>query len=166
VVQGARIAGASVVLAVDPNPNRRKLARQFGATSEVEAGATVAESAARVREVVGPRGADYAFECTAVPELGAAPLAMVRDGGVAIQVSGVEQEIAVDMRLFEWDKTYLNPLYGQCRPRVDFPRLFALYANGDLLLDEQVTRTYPLAQVADAFADMLAGRNAKGVLLP
>ena len=90
---------------------------------------------------------------------------MVRHGGTAIQVSGVEQEIAVDMRLFEWDKTYLNPLYGKCRPGVDFPRLLDLYERGLLLLDELVTRTYPLDDVATAFEDMLAGRNAKGVLV-
>jgi S-(hydroxymethyl)glutathione dehydrogenase / alcohol dehydrogenase len=101
-----------------------------------------------------------------VPELGAAPLAMVRNGGTAVQVSGIEQPITVDMRLFEWDKTYINPLYGQCQPSRDFPRLFELYAAGQLLLDELVTTTYPLEDAASAFRDLLAGTNAKGVLLP
>lgn len=168
VIQGARIAGAATIVAVDLNANRLELARRFGATHTVEAVpglSGVEPTNERVRAVVGARGADYAFECTAVPELGAAPLAFVRNGGVAIQVSGVEQEITVDMRLFEWDKTYLNPLYGKCRPGIDFPRLFDLYRRGELLLDEQVTRTYPLERVGDAFADMLAGRNAKGVLV-
>jgi Zn-dependent alcohol dehydrogenase len=69
------------------------------------------------------------------------------------------------MELFEWDKIYLNPLYGQCRPEEDLPRLFRLYKEGSLKLDEMITKTYPLDQVAQAFEDMLAGRNAKGVLL-
>ena len=71
----------------------------------------------------------------------------------------------VDMELFEWDKIYLNPLYGQCRPEEDFPRLFRLYKEGQLKLDEMITKTYPIDQVAQAFDDMLAGRNAKGVLV-
>ena len=83
-----------------------------------------------------------------------------------MQVSGIEQPITVDMRLFEWDKTYINPLYGQCQPARDFPRLFQLYADGQLLLDDLVTTTYPLEDAAQAFADLLAGRNAKGVLVP
>ena len=110
------------------------------------------------------RGADYAFECTAIPELGAAPLAMVRNAGMAVQVSGIEQEISIDMNLFEWDKVYINPLYGKCRPQIDFPRLIALYEKGSLLLEEMVTRTYPLDELEKAFEDMLAGRNAKGVI--
>jgi S-(hydroxymethyl)glutathione dehydrogenase / alcohol dehydrogenase len=69
------------------------------------------------------------------------------------------------MRLFEFDKTYVNPLYGQCRPSRDFPRLFALYENGTLLLDELVTRTYALDDVQLAFDDLLEGRNAKGVVM-
>jgi Zn-dependent alcohol dehydrogenase len=90
---------------------------------------------------------------------------MIRHGGMAVQVSGIEQTIEIDMRLFEFDKTYVNPLYGQCRPARDFPRIFDLYAKGDLLLDELITKTYPLDGAAQAFDDLLAGRNAKGVLL-
>ncbi|HYD09745.1 MAG TPA: zinc-binding dehydrogenase, partial [Acidimicrobiales bacterium] len=120
--------------------------------------------AAKVRERTGGRGADYAFEATAIPALGAAPLAMVRHGGTAVQVSGIEEPITIDMRLFEWDKTYINPLYGQCRPSRDFPRVFDHYRRGQLLLDELVTRTYALDDVAQAFDDLLAGRNAKGVI--
>lgn len=122
--------------------------------------------AAREVKALTIRGADYAFECTAVPSLAAAPLAMVRHGGTAVGVSGIEEFVRFDMQLFEWDKFYINPLYGQCRPQKDFPLLLSLYAEGRLLLDEMVTRTYPLERLGDAFEDMKAGRNAKGVLLP
>jgi S-(hydroxymethyl)glutathione dehydrogenase/alcohol dehydrogenase len=100
-----------------------------------------------------------------VPELGSAPLAMVRNGGTAVGVSGIEQAISFDMELFEWDKLYINPLYGQCRPSVDLPALLRLYAQGRLLLDEMVTRTYRLEELGKAFEDMHRGVNAKGVLL-
>ena len=82
-----------------------------------------------------------------------------------MQVSGIEQPITIDMRLFEWDKTYINPLYGQCRPARDFPRIFDLYASGALLLDELVTTTYPLQDAPKAFEDLLAGNGGKGVLV-
>ena len=77
----------------------------------------------------------------------------------------VEEEIVVDMRLFEWDKTYLNPRYGMCRPQVDFPAILSLFQQGRLKIVELVTRTYALSEVQQAFDDMLAGVNAKGVLL-
>ena len=115
--------------------------------------------------MLGGRGADYAFECTAIPQLGAAPLAMVRNAGMAIQVSGIEQEINIDMNLFEWDKIYINPLYGKCRPQTDFPRILSLYDSGEMMLEEMITRTYPLHDLDKAFDDLLQGKNAKGAIV-
>ena len=91
---------------------------------------------------------------------------MVRNVGMAVGVSGIEQIVGVDMELFEWDKRYINPLYGQCRPFVDFPILLSLYKRRELKLDEMVTRTYPLSGLAQAFEHMRQGLNAKGVLIP
>jgi S-(hydroxymethyl)glutathione dehydrogenase/alcohol dehydrogenase len=167
VIQGARIAGAGLIVAVDVVPARLEMARAFGATHVLLAERSdvgLRDAAAKVRAMTG-RGADHAFECTSVPALCAAPLAFVRNGGTAVQVSGTEQPVTVDMELFEWDKVYLNPLYGKCRPKEDFPRLLRWYRDGALRLGEMVTRTYPLADAATAFEDMLAGRNAKGVLV-
>ena len=167
VIQGCRVSGAGMIIAVDPKPERLEMATRFGATHCISPDAndaSLAGVAEQVKELTGGRGADYAFECTAIPALGAAPLRMVRHGGTAVAVSGIEQEITIDMNLFEWDKTYINPLYGQCRPARDFPRIFTLYQRGELLLDELVTRTYALDDIGQAFDDLLAGRNAKGVL--
>jgi S-(hydroxymethyl)glutathione dehydrogenase/alcohol dehydrogenase len=157
-----------MIIAVDLNANRLALARQFGATHTIQSQKEdegLLRAAEEVRALTG-RGADYAFECTAVPVLGASPLAMVRNGGTAVAVSGVEEVVPVDLQLFEWDKRYINPLYGQCRPFVDFPVLLSLYRQRRLKLDEMVTRTYPLSALGEAFADMRRGVNAKGVLLP
>ena len=168
VIQGARIAGAGKIIAIDVNPVRLEMALEYGATHSIladKADTGLLQAAQVVKTMTQGRGADYAFECTAIPELGAAPLAMVRNAGTAVQVSGIEQEIVIDMNLFEWDKVYINPLYGKCRPQIDFPILQALYAKGDLLLDEMVTRTYPLEELAQAFADMHGGKNAKGVIV-
>jgi S-(hydroxymethyl)glutathione dehydrogenase/alcohol dehydrogenase len=168
VIQGARIAKAGRIIGIDVNPNRLRMARRFGATHTVLADRKdtgLLQAAAKVKRLCAGRGADYAFECTSVPALCAAPLSFVRNGGMAVQVSGTEEPVTVNFELFEWDKIYVNPLYGRCRPQIDLPALFRHYAKGDLRLDEMVTRTYSIERVKDAVEDMLAGRNAKGVLL-
>jgi len=168
VIQGCRISGAGMIIAVDINEQRLEMATQFGATHTIKAtrdDTGLMKAASQVKTLTNGRGADYSFECTAIPALGAAPLAMIRNAGIAVQVSGIEEEITIDMNLFEWDKIYINPLYGKCRPQIDFPKLIELYEKGDLMLEEMITRTYSLDQLQDAFDDMLAGRNAKGVIL-
>ena len=168
VIQGAKISGAAKIIAIDINAERLKLALQFGATHTILASkedTLLSQAAEQVKTMCNGRGADYAFECTAIPRLGAAPLAMVRNAGTAVQVSGIEEEITIDMSLFEWDKIYINPLYGKARPQIDFPQIIELYQSGKLMLDEMVTRTYPLENLSEAFADMLAGKNAKGVIV-
>lgn len=167
VVQAARISGAEKIIVVDINADKLAMAQQFGATHIILADKNdkgLMEAAEKVKKMTDGRGADYAFECTAIPALGAAPLAMVRNAGTAVQVSGIEQEITIDMNLFEWDKIYINPLYGKCNPAIDFPKLIRLYAKGDLLLDELITTTYSLEQLQQGLDDMLAGKNAKGVI--
>ena len=165
-VQGARIAGASRVVAVDVAETKLGWARDFGATETVLAArgdSGLRRAAADIVERTGG-GADYAFECTGVPALAFAPLAMVRHGGTAVQVSGVDESFEADGLLLKWDKVYIQPKYGGCRPAIDFPRMLRLYADGELRLDELVTRVYGLDEVEAAFGDMLAGRLAKGVV--
>ena len=141
---------------------------EFGATETLLADRNdqgLLHAASEIRNRNGGRGADYAFECTAIPALGPAPLSMIRNGGTAIGVSGIEDVVPVDMELFEWDKIYINPLYGGCRPQRDFPLLMDLYLRQQLRLDAMVTRRYPLDSLEQAFRDMHAGINAKGVLI-
>lgn len=168
VIQGAKISNAEKIIAIDINLNRLELAKEFGATHTILADKNdkgLLQAAKEVKKLTDSRGADYAFECTAVPELGAAPLAMIRNAGTAVQVSGIEQEITVDMNLFEWDKIYINPLYGGCNPEKDFPKIIEHYKSGELKLEEMITRTYSLDQLEQAFEDMLSGKNAKGVIV-
>jgi len=167
VIQASRISGAQKIIAVDINPGRLEMAATYGATHLLLADKKdigLLQMASKVKEMTQGRGADYAFECTAVPALGAAPLAMIRHGGMAVQVSGIEQEIKFDMNLFEWDKIYINPLYGKTKPQIDFPVLQQLYHSGILKLDEMITSTYPLEKLGEAFHDMHTGKNAKGVI--
>jgi S-(hydroxymethyl)glutathione dehydrogenase / alcohol dehydrogenase len=143
------------------------MAKKMGATDFIHADKDdkgLINAAGKVKELLNGRGADYAFECTAIAALGAAPLAMIRNAGTAVQVSGIEEEISIDMNLFEWDKKYINPLYGKCKPQIDFPAIINYYEKQQLLLEELVTRTYCLSQLAEAFDDLLQGKNAKGVI--
>ncbi|MEP6594559.1 MAG: alcohol dehydrogenase catalytic domain-containing protein [Ginsengibacter sp.] len=168
VIQGAKISGASKIIAIDINLNRLQMAKEYGATHTLiadEKDSCLLKASKQVKELTSGRGADYAFECTANAALVAAPLAMVRNAGIAVQVSGCESEVKIDMNLFEWDKVYINPLYGKCRPEIDMHILQELYHKGDLILDKMVTRTYRLEELAQAFEDMHHGRNAKGVII-
>ncbi|MEM6317597.1 MAG: Zn-dependent alcohol dehydrogenase [Bacteroidota bacterium] len=168
VINACAIAGAARIIGVDINPNKLTLAQQFGATEVILADKSdtgLNQVAQKVKQLLGGRGADYAFECTAIPALGAAPLAMIRNAGTAVQVSGIEEEISIDMRLFEWDKIYINPLYGKCRPQIDFPKLMQLYRKGVLKLDQMITKEYSLDELSNAFEDLLSGKNAKGVVV-
>jgi S-(hydroxymethyl)glutathione dehydrogenase/alcohol dehydrogenase len=167
VIQGARLSKAARIIAVDRRESSLETAMRFGATDRVMAqpdDRDLAQVARRVRELTGGRGADYAFEATSVPHLAFTPLRMIRDGGMALQVSGINDAVSVEMPWFMWNKTYVTPLYGGCVPGRDFPRLFNHYRRGELLLDELVTRQYPLADLGQALDDMMEGRNAKGVI--
>jgi S-(hydroxymethyl)glutathione dehydrogenase / alcohol dehydrogenase len=93
VVQAARIAGAGLILAVDVNPVKLDFARRFGATHAIladRADAGLLAASQQATQINGGSGVDYAFECTSVPALAAAPLAFVRNGGTAVAISGCE----------------------------------------------------------------------------
>jgi Zn-dependent alcohol dehydrogenase len=168
VIQGIKVSKAAKIIAVDINEERLEMAKSFGATHTILADKDdkgLLRAAEKVKGMTDGRGADYAFECTAIPALGAAPLAMIRNAGTAVQVSGIEEEVLIDMSLFEWDKKYINPLYGKCNPQKDFPIIINHYKNGEIKLDEMITRQYPIEDLQQAFDDMLSGRNAKGVIV-
>ncbi len=168
VIQGARLCRAARIIAIDVRESGLAQARRFGATDTV-----LADPADRdfsgisnaVKDLTSGRGADYAFEATSVPALAFAPLRLVRDGGMALQVSGINDPVTVPMPWFMWNKTYVTPLYGGCVPGRDFPKIFEHYRRGEVKLDELVTRTYRLENLAAAIDDMMAGRNAKGVIV-
>lgn len=168
VIQGARIAKAGAIIALDLHQESLDRARSFGATHCLQTSIKdeqLAEASEKVKALTSGRGVDYVFEATAAPRLAAAPLRMVRNGGMALQLSGINDPVTIEMPLFMWNKTYVTPLYGGCVPDRDFPRIFDGYLRGELLLDQLVTRVYNLNELGEAFEDMLAGRLAKGVVV-
>ncbi len=167
IIQGAKIAGAQKIIAVELSDKRLELAKQFGATHVIKSSDRDKKMESVKEQVwkITSHGADYAFECTGIPTLGDAPLRLIRNAGMAVQVSGIEEEITIDMNLFEWDKIYVNPLYGKCNPDEDFPKIIEYYEEKKLKLDELISKKYFPEQLDEAFDDMLNGRIAKGVIV-
>ena len=167
VIQGARLAGARRIVAIDRVPARLRRARELGATDTLAPQADDAAHArlvAEVRALSDGRGVDHAFEATGVPALALLPLKLARHGGNALQVSGAHGPAALELTELFWNKRYLAPLYGDCVPTRDFPRLFAWIARGELELASLVSHRYPLDGLQQAFDDMLAGRSIKGIV--
>lgn len=165
VVQGAALAAASVIVAVDTVPMKLDMAQALGATHTVDAGR--ADPVAQIRDITGG-GADYAFEVIGSPPVIRQAFESLRPGGtvVAVGVPPKDAEITVPaMQLFK-DRGLLGSFYASGRPRVDFHWLIDLYLDGRLKLDELITRYRPLEEVNEAFDDMNSGAAARTVLLP
>jgi S-(hydroxymethyl)glutathione dehydrogenase/alcohol dehydrogenase len=158
VLQGARIAGASAVLAVDTNPAKEAVARQFGATHFLG-------SADGVRDIL-PTGADHVFECVGSAALVRRAIELLDRRGQAILLgmpAPTAEASFLPASMF-LDKSVLGCRYGSSRPQHDIALYADLYRRGGLLLDELVTATYPVEDFAKAAEDARQGRVARGVL--
>jgi S-(hydroxymethyl)glutathione dehydrogenase / alcohol dehydrogenase len=160
IVQGARIAGASRIIGVDPVASRREQAVAFGVTDAVE-------TADAVLDLTGGIGVDNAFEAVGRAALGQACLAATRNGGTTtlVGVAPLDQQVHVDHTLFAMtEKRLLGCLLGSSNPPVDIPKLLALWRDGRLDLEGMITARRPLDQINEAFADMKAGVGLRTVL--
>jgi S-(hydroxymethyl)glutathione dehydrogenase/alcohol dehydrogenase len=167
VIQGARISGARTIIAIDRVQARLERARELGATHLLLAAdddPQHAQLVAAVRALTEGRGVDHAFEATGTAALALLPLQLARNGGDALQVSGAHGTAAFELPQLFWNKRYMAPLYGDCVPDRDFPRLFGWIARGELELASLISHRYPMEALGRAFDDMLAGRSMKGVL--
>jgi S-(hydroxymethyl)glutathione dehydrogenase/alcohol dehydrogenase len=164
VIQGARIAGADRIIAIDTLESKLEMARQFGATDVL---LSRDDPTKALKKMTGG-GPDYAFECVGNGELAAAAYKAIRRGGLAVVVGVAKPTDSTSVRTmtlpFE-EKTLTGSYFGSCVPRIDFPRMLALYLSGKLKLDELITRRYSIDQAPEAFADLESGRNARGVIV-
>lgn len=166
-IQGARIAGARYVVAVDPVAYKRERAVDFGATH-------VAESADAAWNVVSSltRGqlADACIIATDVAEGSyiAPALALVGKGGrVVVTAIGHPEDEMLSGSLLEltlYEKQIRGSLYGSSNAQHDVPRLLELYNNGLLKIDELITREYRLEDINQGYDDMREGRNIRGLI--
>lgn len=166
VVQACVIAGAAMVVAVDPSESKLELARRFGATHTVNP--TGESNVVRALRKLTGGGADYAFECVGRGEIVAHAYGSLGKGGTAVVVGVAppkDQTSIGTATLVFAEKTLTGSYFGSARPRQDFPRLLALHQSGRLLLDELITTRYPIEEAPRAFADLAEGKNARGMIV-
>jgi S-(hydroxymethyl)glutathione dehydrogenase/alcohol dehydrogenase len=165
VIQGARIAGASRIIAVDPVELKRKAAEQQGATDLVDP--ADGDPVAQVQALTGGRGADYAFEVIGLPDTIVQAYATARRGGTVIVVGAPRTESQVTLSgfgLFYEEKRILGCVYGSAQVRKDFPRFVDLVETGRLDIADMISRTIGLDDVNDAFRAMQAGEVIRSVI--
>jgi NDMA-dependent alcohol dehydrogenase len=166
-VQGSAHAGAARVIAVDPVEFKRKTALGLGATDVF---ASIGEATELAKELTEWQGADNAIVAvglTRSEHVGQAFSAISKGGTVAVTGISSLSETGAPVNLFElsmYQKRIQGVLYGGMSPNVAIPRLVRMYRAGRLKLTEMITRTYPLSEINEAYDDMHAGRNIRGVI--
>ena len=165
-IQGAAIAGAERILAIDTMQSKLDMARKFGATDTLLA--KPGEDATKEIKKLTGGGPDYAFECVGSGALAELACKAIRRGGKAVIVGVARPTDSASLKpmgmVFE-EKTLQGSYFGSCVPRVDFPRMLQLYMAGKLKLDELITRRYKVEEAPQAFADLEGGKNARGVIV-
>lgn len=166
VIQGAAIAGAERIIAVDVTRRKLELATLFGATDVIDASAQ--DPVAVIRDLTDGRGVDDAFEAIGRKESIEQAYAATRKGGTCVVIGIGSRKESVSLNVFfipVMEKRLVGCWYGSANVHRDALRLLSLYRAGKLKLDELLTQTYPLQEVNQAFADMTAGLNARGLIV-
>jgi len=163
-VQGAAIAGASRIIAVDLNETKLKMAEQFGATDLVDAGA--GDPIAQVQALTGG-GVEYSFEAIGLKQTAEQAFAMLRPGGTATVIGMIPFGVSIELNGFEFlmEKKIQGSNMGSNRFRVDMPRYVDMYLDGRLKLDELVSARIGLDDVNDGFEAMKRGDIARSVIV-
>ena len=165
-IQGARLAGAATIIAVDLSPTKLDWARRMGATAVVNA--STENVVERVRELSGGHGVDHCLDVVARPETLRSALECCDNSGTVVLV-GVpprDAELSLPMSIF-WNERLgiKTSWYGNCLGSRDFQLLADWYRNGSLHLDEMVSRRIHLDEVEEAFAVMTRGEELRAVVV-
>lgn len=165
IVMGAKLAGASRIIAVDRSEAKGDIALEFGATDFVMAGPGTIQA---IRDLTERRGADYVFEAIGLPAVQEQCLDVVRPGGTVVLVGLAPMGSSTNLPgaiLTRQEKTVTGSYYGTTNTARDFPLYADLYLKGKLDLDRLISKTYSLDQINEAYADMLSGETARGVIV-
>ncbi len=164
-VQGARLAGAGPIIAVDPSVEKADLARRLGATDVLEPEADIAR---RIRALTGGRGVDHAIECVGRADTIRMAWSVTRRGGQATVVGLGARTDMLSFNALEvahFARTLRGSMYGNADPAVDVPVLLEHVRGGRLDLGALVTSRITLDDVEPAFAEMSAGRGARSLII-
>lgn len=157
IIQGARLAGASAIVAIDLNEDRLKAARTYGATHVINGGE--GDTVEELHRLLGD-GVDYAFEAVGSARTAQTALALVRPTGTAclVGIAPAGSEISVPAHdFFFLEKRLIGSYMGSGQAREDIAQFARLYQQGRLLLDEMVTRVIPFAEINEGFEAMKSG---------
>jgi S-(hydroxymethyl)glutathione dehydrogenase/alcohol dehydrogenase len=167
-VQGAAMAGASHVIAIDPVEFKREQAQVFGATHSAP---SIEEAVALVTDLTWGVMADKVISTMGVGDghLVDSILTLCAKGGRTVwtNVAGIN-DTEVTLNLFNLtllEKQLVGSIFGSANPRRDIPRLLRLYQEGKLKLDELITATYPLRDINVGYQDMRDGKNVRGMVM-
>jgi S-(hydroxymethyl)glutathione dehydrogenase / alcohol dehydrogenase len=166
VIQGAKIAGAGEIIAIDMFDSKLEMARQFGATQTVKAGED--DAASVITAATGGRLADVTFEVIGLKDTIMQALGLTRQGGETVLVGvprmDVVLEIPAALEFLYLDKTIKGCWYGSSNVNEDAPKLLDLYQDGKLKLDELISREIGVDEVNEAFDAMQSGEVARSVI--
>jgi NDMA-dependent alcohol dehydrogenase len=167
-IQGAKLAGAKRIVAIDPVEFKREKAMEFGATHTA---ASMADALPLIQEATLGRMADKVVMTMGVGSgavLAEALALTAKRGRVVVTNIHPAMEMSANVSLLDltlMEKQVVGSLFGSGNPRADIPKLLGLYRAGQLDLDGLVTRTYDLDGVNDGYDDMRSGKNIRGVML-
>ena len=165
-IQGAALAGATPIVAVDIVAQKLPVARSFGATHAVDG--RHGDVRGLVRELTGGRGADYVFVTVGSPAAVSQALTLVRRGGTVVLVGMPAAGATAPIPIGDFAGSGLRLLgsnMGSTRLGVDVPRLVARYQEGRLNLDELITARYPLERINEAIVAMEGGEALRNVIV-
>jgi S-(hydroxymethyl)glutathione dehydrogenase/alcohol dehydrogenase len=167
-VQGAALAGASRIVAIDVNPAKLEMAKAFGATDVIDARA--GDPVQQVRELLPGRvspGVNYSFECIGNPVTAQQAFAMLQKGGLATVMGVMRMDAKVELKFSDLigERRIQGCVMGSNRFRQDVPRYIEMYAQGRLKLDELVSARIRLDDINDGFQALAAGEVARSVVV-
>lgn len=166
VLQGAAIAGARSVIAVDLAADKLEAAREFGATAAVSAAAE--DAADQIRALTGGRGADYVFVAVGAKPAMEQAFSFMAPGGAVVIVGLTAAGVGVEfdsMMMAIQNQRVLGSKMGSGRLPIDIPILVSLYEDGRLKLDELVTATFPIEEINEAIAGVNRGEARRNVIV-
>ncbi|WP_430645127.1 alcohol dehydrogenase catalytic domain-containing protein [Agromyces sp. GXS1127] len=166
VVQGAKLAGAERIIAIDVLPEKTQLALQFGATDRIDA--SQGDAVEQLYELI-PDGVDYAFDAIGRTVTTEQAIRMLGLGGAAVIVGLPPTGATASFEplvLAEADQRILGSNYGSVRPSIDIPALVDRYMDGQLKLDPLISSRRPLDEAAQAFDDLESGEALRTLLIP
>ena len=164
-IQGARIAGARMIIAVDMVEHKLQTARDVGATHGIDA--SLGDPVDQIRELTAGQGVDFSFEAIGLKVAAEQAWQAIRAGGTAtiIGMIPIGQKVEIPGNEFLREKKIQGSSMGSNSFKVDMPQYIEFYRQGRLKLDEMITKTRPLEEINEAFSDMKNGAVARSVIM-